>query len=906
MRWPNRVRSWTRTAFRRRAVEHEIERELQFHLEELAAEQVESGMSKDEAEREARRQFGSRAFAADTMRDARGISSLDHVLRDVKYGARRLARDWRFTVGAVLILALGIGVNTAVFSVVNRVLFRPSPFPDSHEVVNLYQNSRGQPAGSSYPAYLDMAAYDDVFVESTAFTLPLPLSVKVGDVVRTGMTEVATASYLPFTGKQPAIGRWFDESEDREGGDPVVVLGHQTWLSRFGGSPSVLGMSIHVDATPVTIVGVAPEGHASSHNTGIATDYWLSLSVLPLIDAAGPNPLSRSPAERFFDVRARLRDGVGLPQARAAMDALSARLARDYPKEDGDRGITVIATDDVRVHPQVDALLMPGASLLMVLVGLLLAIACSNLATLLLVRGSSRAREVALRLALGASRAQLLRMLLTESVVLAVTGGLAGYLLAQWAVSLIGLADLPLTVDLSLDYRVFSFTLLLSFVTGLAFGLAPALRATRVDLVPELRNEGSASSTSRRWFTVKNGLIVGQIAASCLLLVAGGMVLRALMGAQHAGRDPGFATANLAYIETDAGYAGYERDRATSLYEELRSRIAALPGVEAATVAVGPPIGGYYGSRALAIDGYEPAPGESIRGRWSWAGPGYFETLGVPMLYGRTFTSFDRPDTPPVVVINELMARRFFGSPDAVGRRFRMADVGTSLDATSGVEVEVIGVVPTLRASVLDTQEPQFYRSFSQSPAATSGVIVRTSGSPDALLPELQRVVRELDNRLPVTAVATVSQQIDDALGVPRAAAAMLAGLGLLGLALASVGLYAVVAFAVSRRAMEIGIRMALGAQRGQVIWAMSRDVAMLLAIGLVAGVLLSWGGIGVLNALSADLSEAPNIDIQGLPVDVLTLAIVAILMAGVGLAATVFPARRAARTEAVSALRHL
>jgi putative ABC transport system permease protein len=894
--------------FRRTAVERELVRELRFHVDQQVAEYVASGMNADEAARAAQREFGSGAFVADTVRDARGLAWLDVVTRDAQHAARRLARDWRFTTGAGLILALGIGINTAVFSVVNATLLRPLAFRDSHELVNIYQNNRrdGQAVGASYPAYLDIAAQDGLFAAIAAFSMPLPLPIKVDELVRSSLVEFATSSYMPLLGQPPALGRWFDEREDGEGGDPVAVIGYETWRTWFGASPQIIGTTIHVGAVPVTVIGVGPEGHNGSLNAGVVTNFWMSVSVVPMLDAAGPAPLSRTPVEPFFLVKARLRDGVGLAQVRAAMDVLGARLKRDHPNEDPGRGITVLASDDVRIHPQLDSLLMPGASLLLILVSVVLAIACSNLATLLLVRGSSRASEVALRLAIGGTRGQLVRLLLCESVVLALAGGAAGYLLAEWAIRMLSLVELPLVVDLRLDYRVLGFTLALSVVTGLAFGLAPALRATRVALVPELRNEGSAGSAGRRWFTMRNGLIVGQIAASCLLLVAAGLVVRALLAAERSSLDPGFDIGNLAFIETDAGYGGYTRDTAPAFYDTLRTRISALPGVANTTLAAGPPLGGFSASRAIAIDGYEPAPGETPTARLSWAGPGYFETLGIPMLHGRTFSEFDDRQLP-LAVVNEMMARRYFGTPNAVGRRFRMTEASGSSEPGAGQEVEVIGVIPTVRTSVLDAPAPHFYRSFNQARAATSTVVVRTMGPPAALLPAMQRVVREFDARLPVTSIGTMPQLVSRSLGVPRAAAGLLLGLGALGLVLASVGLYAVVAFAVSRRAREIGIRIALGAQRRQVMWVVSRDVATLLGVGLTLGVGLSWLAIQALAALAVELSKAPNLEIIAPSTDLLTFTLVGLVMAAVGLTAAFLPARRASHpADPVSALRHL
>jgi predicted permease len=603
-------------------------------------------------------------------------------------------------------------------------------------------------------------------------------------------------------------------------------------------------------------------------------------------------------------VKARLRDGVTLPQAQAAMTALGARLAREYPREDPGRGVTVLASNDVRIHPEVDALLVPGASLLLTVVGLVLAIACSNLATLLLVRGSARTKDVSVRLALGATRGQIVRHLLTEHLILAMAGGALGLVFAQWAIGLMALVDLPLVVDFSLDHRVLGFTLLLSLATGLAFGLAPAFRATRVDLVSELRNEGGSLSVGRRWFTLKNVLVVSQVAVSCVLLVMAGLLLRALTGAQRT--DLGYRTDGVAYIETDARWVGYEPDEALAVYGRLRERLAALPGVESAALASGPPIAA-AGQRNLSIDGYDPPDDEPVNARWSWAGPGYFETLGLPLLYGRSFTAFDDPDSRAVVVISEGMARRYFGTADAVGRRFRFArGPAVGEDARSGIEVEVIGIVPDVRTSPLEGPDPRFYRSVVQAGGPMSTVIVRTSLDPASLLQPMQRALYELDASLPVIGTGTLAQYVEDSLGAGRVVGNSLAALGLLGLGLASLGLYAVVAFAVSRRSLEVGIRMALGAQRTQVIWTLSSDVAKLVGAGVTIGLMLSWMAVLGLGVLFASLSEAPNIDISRPSANAATFGVVALLMLAVGLTATILPARRAASADPLVALRHL
>ena len=523
------------------------------------------------------------------------MTTTENLWRDCRYAVQRLARDWPFTAAAVLILALGIGATTATFSLVNTGLFRRQPFTDPERLVNVYQNGRetGIPAGASYPAYLDIAAYTDVFASAAATTMVMPVSYQDGEQLRSALAEHSTSSYLAVLGLEPSLGRWFNESEDRPGADPVAVMSHHTWRTQFAADPAVLGRTLRVNSVPVTVIGVGPAALNSSLAAGLVTDFWLSISSIPPQEGSSLSPkmLERDPPELAFDVKARLHDGVGVAQAQAAMDVLAARLAKDYPEEDPGRGIVVLETEAVRSHPQIDALLVPAASIVLTVVGLVLAIACSNLATLLLVRGSSRSQELSVRLALGASRGQLLRQLLTESLLLSAAGGAAGCALALWLLRFLARMDLPLTLELTLDHRVLAFTIVLTVVTGLAFGLAPALQSLKIDLVSTLRAEDTSPlGLSRRWFSLKNTLVVAQVTVSVLLLAATGLAVRALETARQT--DVGLDVERVAMLETDARYAGYPPEAVQGVYEELLRRIEAIPGVESAVLASGPPAAG--------------------------------------------------------------------------------------------------------------------------------------------------------------------------------------------------------------------------------------------------------------------------------------------------------------------------
>jgi predicted permease len=815
----------------------------------------------------------------------------------MRHAFRRLARDWRFTVAAVAILALGIGANTAIFSLINATLFSRQPVVDPDRLVDIYQSgvNRNGVDASSYPAYLDMAEFRDVFASTTAASVPLGVSYQHENLIRPAIVEYTTAAYLSVLGLQPSLGRWFEAGEEARGAGVVAVLGHRMWTRKFHADPSVIGRTIRIEGVPVTIVGVGPAGHNATINIGVVTDFWMPITSVVTLGAP-PRTLERRPEEAGFLVKARLRDGVTVAQAQAAMRILGARLATEYPNEDPGKGITVFASSDVRVHPQLDGVLRWLATVLLGVVGLVLAIACSNLATLLLVRGAARAREVAVRLALGATRGQLIRHLLTESILLSVAGGAAGCLMAWWGIRLLNVVELPIVVNLGLDYRVLTFAIALSLFTGVAFGLAPALKATRVDLVTGLHADGAARSADHRWFTVRNALVAFQVAVSVLLLGGASLFLQMLNASRT--QRVGFAVDGVAMVETDTRYAGYSAAEATRAYEELRRRVAAIPGVHSAVLTRGLPM--QTTGTPVVVQTAGPDAGASMAAGAIWAGTGYFDLLRIPVLYGRPIDERDRRDTPRVAVISETMARRYFGAVDAVGRRFRV-------EKETDTWMEVVGVVRDTgtadrQGDLIDPTPQLFYRSFAQWDLPPTTVLARTSLDAVGLAGAMQRELRGINAALPVVSSQTMAQQLEGSLLAPRAVAAILAALGALGLALAGIGLYAVIAFAVSQRSREIGIRMALGAQSRQVVWSVTREVAALVGVGTGAGLILSLLAILGLRAAAA---PAPGISLYRPAADPVALLAIAAFMAAVALAAAYVPARRAARMDPLAALRH-
>jgi len=546
-----------------------------------------------------------------------------------------------------------------------------------------------------------------------------------------------------------------------------------------------------------------------------------------------------------------------------------------------------------------------GASFLMIVVAMLLAIVCTNLATWLLVRGLARGKEISVRLALGASRAQVVRQLVVESTLLAGVGGGIGYLLAEWTMGLVATLDLPIDVGARLDHRILVFTVVLSLFTGVAFGMAPALRTTRGKLAPALRGDGEIGLTRGRRFGLKHALVASQIVLSCVFLGIEGVYVRALRATQAV--DLGFEMERLAFVQTDAAFAGYTTDQITTLHESLRLRLAALPGVESAVLTVGPPPG-WDGGGVVNVDGYEPTEGEPTYLPWIWVGPGYFDALGIPLLRGRGFSVADRVDTPPVAIVNESLARRYFGTSNPLGRRLSVTEGSGSAESGFTVtELEVIGVVPDVRTSLQDPPGPLIYRSYRQGSATPSTVLVRTAADPASLLLPMQRAVRDLDASVPIIAATTLSQRVSDEIGVGRKVVALLGALGVLGLGLASLGLYAVVSFAVSRRSREIGIRTALGAQRTEVIWTLSKDVAGLMAVALAVGLGLAWLLVGILGTVVSNLGQAESVNLNAAPAaDPVAFTVVALTMAVVGLVATLVPVWRASGGRPHAVLRDL
>ncbi len=821
---------------------------------------------------------------------------MSNISGEFKQALRRLRRDWQFSVAAVLILALGIGANTAIFSVVNAVLFHKQPFPDSDRLVNLYQNvgDRAEPTGVSYPTYRDIAP-SEVFTAAAA-VLQDGAAYQGPEDLRYAIIEYTTSNYLAVAGHRLTAGRWFTREEDTAGPVPAAVIGYRTWKNKFGGDNAILGRTVRLNGAPVLVVGIGPQQLASAFHASLVTDFWISMSGIPVLENGTNRATLLDRRGDFpFEVRARLKDGVSVSQARAALDVIARRLATDHPDTDPGKGITVVPTDDVIIHPrEQDTWMRLISTTLLTIVGMVLAIACSNLATLLLVRGTARAKEVSVRLAIGATRWQIVRQFLIESSLLSISGAAGGVALSKVTIRYLSTL-IPITFDMQLDYRVLAFTLALSLITGIGLGLAPALRSTRIDLLPTLKGENTTSpALNRGWFTLKNVLLAGQVTGSFLLLVGTAFLIRAVMSVRS--DELGFTVNGVAIVSTNARYAGYGEAESQRIDQELRRRIAAIPGVQSAFAGSGATIVSGM-TREIEIEGAPSTEGRGIPVDFAWGAPGYFETLQIPLLFGRAFQDTDSPGRPRVAIVSEAMARSVFGSLNVVGRRFRYGGLEGSKEAK--VPVEIVGVVRGIRSLEPGrAPQPTFYLPAAQSGGDTSTFVARTLGDATGLVQAMQREIQSLDPTLPVLGARTMKQQIDNELMLWRGGIAFLAGMGGSALALAVVGLYAVVRFAVSKRSAELGIRMALGAQKGQVVWLVMREMTILIGVSIALGGIVSAASLALLQSSLALPFALPGADST-------TLLLVTVAMAATAGLAAYIPARRAAAADPSSALRH-
>ncbi len=815
------------------------------------------------------------------------------VLDDLRYAARLLLRSPGFTLVAVATLALGIGANTTIFGVVDSLLLRPpARVAEPDRLVWLWTSDfSGPPYGaSSYPDYEEFAKQTDVLSGVAAFT-PKPANLVRGGETRRLMTELVSGNYFDVLGVRPVLGRFFAADEGKPGEPvPVTVLSYALWQGAFGGDPGVVGRTVQLGASEFTVVGVAPEGYRGGLPI-LQVDAWVPVTAEALL--SGGNDYVGQRGNRGLMIVGRLRDGVGLAAARSRFDVVASRLHAAYPaawtdvKEQG-RRITVMPEKEARIPPMVRGPALGFLALLGGVVILVLLICCANVAGLLVARAAARSREIAVRLSLGASRRRLVRQLLTESALLALLGGSAGIAIAYGTADLLARFQPPLPVSVHLDARpdsaVLAFALLITLGTSLVFGLLPALQATRPGTADALKDAAGAGE-SRGRARLRRALVVAQVAVSVVLLAGAALFVRSLQAAQDV--DPGLDPSGVIVASMDLTTQGYDDARREQFYDQLKTRLAALPGVTGVALAKDVPLGLGGGRTGTGVAGYQPAPGEDMEFHYNIVGPDYFDVLHVPVVRGRGFTPADRAGSQNVVVVNETFARRFWPGEDPVGKR---------LTHFSGLEdLQVVGVARDGKYTSLgEDPTPYVYGAYLQEPRDMV-VHVRTSGDPGDLIPLVRREVRTLDPRLPILTLQPMEEVMAVSLLPQRIGAAALGLFAGLALLLSTVGLYGVVAYSVSRRTREIGVRVALGAGARDVVGLVVRQGLGVTAVGLGLGLVVA---AGLATLAGGFLFGVP-------PVDPLAYAAVILTLLAAAAVASILPARRAARVDPASAIRH-
>ena len=822
---------------------------------------------------------------------------MDTIWSDIRYSIRTLIKTPAFAIAAIVSLALGIGANTTIFTLLNTLFLNPLPVEKPSELVAVLtvasKNATqfGNLLPLSYPNLKDFRERNRVFTGLTGYSPPLALSLSTPGAAsepQRVFAQLVVGNYFDVLGVRPAAGRFFARDEDRtRGTHPVAVVGYGLWQRRFAGRADAIGQTISLNRRDFTIVGVAPEGFKGVTSM-FGPELWLPSMMAPQLQPKQSGSWLDERAAVVFNTAARLAPGVTLAQADAHLKTIARALEQEYPDANAGRDVTVLPLTETTIFPGMRGMMMLAGGVLMAIVGLVLLIACSNVANLMLARAAARRQEIAVRLALGATRLRLMRQLITESLVLGTAGGALGFVFGIWGRDLLWAARPAVVannfVELNIDGHVFLFALVLSLVTGATFGLMPALRASRADLVGALKLE-PLFAAGRRRLSLANALVVGQVAFSLVALVTAALFLRSLQRAHTI--DLGYDTKPLAVVSVNLAQAGYDGIRGRQFARDVRDRIARVPGIDAVSWSTNLPLwANQY--RRISIEGREPAKqSEAPLAIVTTVDLDYFRSLGLGVQRGRDFTDADRDRSLPVAIVNERMAERYWPNQDPIGRTFRF-------DSES-IARHIIGVVKTIKYQTLgETPQPAAYLPLRQNYADSLVLYVRTSGDPSQAIGTVQRELRAMDSQVPLENAASIDETVDQSLWMMRIAAGLLGVFGALALALASVGLYGLVAYSVNQRRRELGVRMALGAARLDVLRLVLRDGMALVLIGLVFGVGLSL----IVSRALASLLLGVNAS------DPVSFASASMLLAAVAFLGSYLPARRASRVDPLLALR--
>ncbi len=885
--WLKVLASRIHALFARRELDKEFQQELDAHLQMLTEENIRLGMPEEEARRVARIRLGGVAQLRETNRELWGFPWLETLLQDLRYGLRQLRRNPGFTVVAAITLALGIGGSATVFSWAEVLILHPLYLV--HDAGRMVAVETVMPDGeyhtSSYPDYRDYRDQNHSFRGMIGFEF-VDVDTELRTEKRPERTwgEIVTENYFDVLGVKAAKGRVFHRADNRGlNSDPYIVLGYEYWQSRFASSSKVVGKTIEMNRHPFTVIGVAPRGFNGTI-VGVAAKYWVPMMMQPAI-LPGASLTQRAPS--FIHMMGRLKPGVSAGEAQADLSTIAEHVAERYPATNKNIGVYVCPV--WKANYGLQAYLLPALTFLALAVALVLLIACANVANLLLARSAVREKEIAVRAAMGASRARLVRQMLVESLLLSLIGGAIGIALASWAASFLifFLPPLHLSIGLPLgvDGRVLWFSVVLAISTVLFFGLAPAWLSSGPDLNRSLKGGGRRSPAAGNRHRLRSLLVIAETVLGVMLLAGAGLLVRSLRDAGRAG--PGFDVHHVLLGAMDLRGNGYSPARSGEFFEQLLDRIGTLPGVKGVSLEQWVPL--WFTGRGTTrptIQGYTPKPGEDMDIDYDIVGPNYFSTMGIPVLSGRGFRDQDKPGAPLVCVVNKTMAQRFWPGESPLGHRL----------SNWGQTLTVVGVVKDIKYhSMNESPEAFMYFPFFQQPWTDANVLIKTGGDPWALLGPVRAQVHAVDPSVPILATDTVANLFHVSLFAYRTAADVALVVALLGLALAAVGLYGVVSYSAAQRTHEIGIRMALGAGRKDVLTLVVSQGFKLTVIGV---------GIGLVGALA--LTRFLSSLLYGVkPTDPFTFVAVSLALISVALLASYLPARRAAKVDPIVALHY-
>ena len=908
--WKKEIRAYLRPLRLSAERELEIVDELSLHLDDRYEDLLGRGLTPAEAQsrvlaelngndllRRELRRIEQPATSEPVVFGARRINMIGDLWQDLRYGLRMFSKNPGFTLIAMLMLALGIGANTAIFSLLDALVLKLLPVKEPSSLVILTNADERRGGTFSYPSYQDLRDRNQVFTGIIAYHT-VALNFSDGNQTERISAQHVSGNFFSLLGVNPILGRVFSEADDQTpDAHPVAIVSHGFWQRRFGSDTNLIGKTVRLNGAQYTLIGVLPPGFFGVE-VGVAPEVWVPMMMQAQL--AGGIDRLRMRNNFWVHVMARLKPGVNEQQAQASIDTLYRQI------NESASGVSpglrrFLLQQHLKLEPASKGLSSLRRQferplfILMGFVGLVLLIACANVANLLLAQATARQKEIAVRLALGASRARLIRQLLTESLLLSLGGGLLSLLFAIWVTNLL-VSFMPnpqFALELHLDYRVLSFNLGLAVLTGILFGLAPTIRAARPDLVGALKNEISVLGGGSRRFELRQVLVVAQVALSLVLLIGAGLFIRTLQNLR--GIDLGFRAENVLLFSLNPGLNGYSADQGSNFYTQLLERVEALPGVQSASFADMPLMGGAWIS-GISIEGYQAPPGRDMSGRAKKVGPAFFGTMGIPLLRGRDFNAQDGQGSTKVAIINETLAREFWGDQNPLGRR-----IGFDSDRP---EREIIGVIrDTKYRDLKEMSAPTVFIPFAQSSSPQSALgkseeltlHVRTTSDLKGIIAAIQREVQTLDKNLPVYNIRTFTEIIDRSISQERLIATLTTLFGGLALLLAAIGLYGVMAYSVLRRRREIGIRVALGAQPRDVLGLVLQQGLLLVMIGVGAGLIGAFALTRILSTLLYGVSTTDVLTFTGVP---LFLIVVALL-------ACYFPARRAAKVDPIVALRN-